>query len=659
CLTDTQKKLNTIIEENRAALKALLTIDKKTYMNFVRPFMDMDARLSDFFTPVAHLQGVKNSQASQEAFASCIEPITIYSTELGHNKDLYNAFIAIRKGSTSLTAAQAKVLDDTILAFELEGVSLPDDAKERVKAINIRLGELSNDFSQNLLDATNAYKITITDPAMLGSMPESDRNVARTEYMESLAEGEPIAASAWTFTLQMPSYIAFMTYVPDRAKREEVYKAYATRAPQNGALITEIMALRDEKAHILGCANFAEMNLKTMSAPSVAAVNEFSRKLAKAGKPFAKDDMDEMGALAAKDGVKPLLSHDTAYYSDKLKKLKYEFDEEQLRPYFEKERTLAGLFAILEKLFGITFKEKPAKLWDDKARFYELYRDKAVIGGLYLDLEARPDKNGGAWMNEWHTHYKDAKDELHLPEAYVVGNFPVSQLSLRASQDGQPSLLRHDDVSTLFHEMGHALHHLLSTVDEYNVSGVHGIDWDTVEFPSQFLENFAYAPEVLDILAKHYKTDEPLPSELRDRLVAARNYQAGFALVRQVEFGLFDMLIHMQKLDEAGVQKVLDSVRQEVAVIIPPAYNKFQHSFSHIFSGGYAAGYYSYKWAEMLSSDAYYAFMERGIFNKELAVSYRDTVLSLGSSKKMDAIYRDFLGRDPDPEAILKHAGLL
>jgi oligopeptidase A len=395
------------------------------------------------------------------------------------------------------------------------------------------------------------------------------------------------------------------------------------------------------------------MNIKTMSAPSVAAINEFSRKLAKAGKPFAEKDMDEMATLAAKDGIKELRPYDTAYYADKLKKQKYDFDEEELRPYFKKEQVLDGLFAILNKLFDITFTEKQTDkpLWDDKVRFYELYVGKKLAGGLYLDLEARPDKRGGAWMNEWHTHHINAKGELHLPEAYVVGNFPVSK-------DGQPSLLRHDDVTTLFHEMGHALHHLLSTVDEYNVSGVHGIDWDTVEFPSQFLENFAYAPEVLDMMAKHHQTGAKLPQELRDKLVAARNYQAGFALVRQIEFGLFDMLIHMEKLDDKGVQKVLDSVRSEVAVLIPPTYNKFQYSFSHIFSGGYAAGYYSYKWAEMLSSDAYVEFMKRGVFNSELAHKYRDTVLSLGASKKMDAIYRDFLGRDPDPEAILRLAGL-
>lgn len=638
CLENSLIKMNKIIEDNKTELNSLLSEPEKTYNGFVRPFMEVGERLNVFFTPVAHLQSVKNSESSQQAFTECIGEITAYYTELSHNKDVYDSFVEIKnKEYERLDTASQKVLDDAILNFELEGVNLAEDKKSRIKKINIRLSELGNDFSQNLLNATNAYKIEITDEKVLGEMPASDKASAKTD-------------KGWTFTLQMPSYIAFMTHVTDRSLRETVYKAYSTRAPENAALITEILSLRAEKANILGAESYAELNLRSMAAPSVDTVLTFLEKLGKTGKPHGMKDVNDMLEIAKADGMDEIAAYDTAYYSEKLKKERYDFDEEKLRPYFEKESVVNCLFEILRKIFGVTASKKDAELWDEKAVYYELslHGRKA---GLYLDLEARPDKRGGAWMNNWHTHHKDANNVEHMADAFVVANFPVSTLDT-------PSLLRHDDVTTLFHEMGHAIHHLFSGVDEISVSGVNGIDWDTVEFPSQFLENFAYAPQVLDMLSKHHLTGETIPKDLRDKLINARNFQAGFALVRQTEFGLFDMRIHLAKMDDKEVQRCLDGVRKEVSVIIPPKYNKFQHGFSHIFSGGYAAGYYSYKWAEMLSADAYCAFMEAGIFNETLAKSYLDTVLKLGASRKMDEIYRMFLGRDPDPEALLKLAGL-
>ncbi|MDR2884277.1 MAG: M3 family metallopeptidase [Deferribacteraceae bacterium] len=636
CLENSKARLEQLILDNKGELEALLSQKDKTYHNFIRPYMDAGERISVFFTPISHMQSVKNDERSQEAFTSCIGVLTAYETELSQDKRVYDAFVQIKDNEySSLTVAQRKVLDDAIFHFQLMGVSLPESEKERIKEINIRKSELADEFSQNLLNATNAYKILITDESILGDMPDSDRAVAKVD-------------NGWEFSLQMPSYIAFMTYVTDRSKREEVYRAYSTRAPENGALIEEILSLRAEKAEILGYKNFAELNLRTMSAPSVEAVLEFLNKLGSSGKPHALKDKEDLDKFAGID----IQSYDTAIYSEKLKRERFDYDEEELRPYFEQNSVLNGMFTFLERLFGIKFVQKDTPLWDNKATFYELYIKGELCGGLYMDLEARPEKRGGAWMNNWHTRHRDRNDKMHLPEAFVVANFPVST-------DTQPSLLRHDDVTTLFHEMGHALHHLISNVDELAVSGINGIDWDVVEFPSQFLENFAYAPEVLDIVAKHYKTGEKLPKELLDKLVDSKNFQEGLALVRQLEFATFDMQIHLQKMNEREVQETLDSVRNKVAAIMPPEYNRFQNGFAHIFAGGYAAGYYSYKWAEMLSSDAYLEFMNNGIFNKKLADSYVSTILSQGATRKMSEIYKEFIGRNPDPEAILKIANLI
>ena len=640
CLKNSKSKLNRIINGNKTELESLLNLDNKCYMDFVRPYMEASERLSVFFTPISHLQNAQNSVSSREAFAECIKPLTVYTTELSHDKRVYNTFIEIkRKEYEKLPPAARKTLDDAIFDFELNGVNLSDAGKGRIMAVNIRLSELSDRFNQNLLDATNAYKIMVTDESILGGMPESDRAAAKS-------------GDGWEFTLQAPSYTAFMTYVTDREKREDVYRAHSSRAPENSAIITEILALRDEKAKILGFSNFAELNIRSMSAPSVTKVIDFLRELGAAGKPYAIKDKARLAEFAAKDGVAEIQAYDIQYYANKLKKAYYDYDEELLRPYFEQNVVVKGLFNIVKRLFNIDFVEKPAKLWHESAKYYELSEKGATIGGLFIDLEARSEKRGGAWMNNWHTRHRDANNNKHLPQAFIIANFP-------ASKKDSPSLLRHEDVATLFHEMGHALHHLLSRVDEINVSGINGIDWDTVEFPSQFLENYAYDPTVIDTLGIHHKSEEKVPAALRDKVTAMRNFQAAMTLARQIEFALFDMLIHIEKMDSEQVQFTLDKVRNEVAVIIPPKYNKFQNGFSHIFGGGYAAGYYSYKWAEMLSSDAYCAFAEKGVFDRELAESYRENVLGRGAGSKMSEIYRDFLGKDPDPQSILRYSGLI
>ncbi|MDR2401544.1 MAG: M3 family metallopeptidase [Deferribacteraceae bacterium] len=626
------------IEKNDAELKKLLAIKDKSYLNFVRPYMELSYELSALFSPISHLNGVKNSEQSQRVFGKCLPLITEYYTRLAQNEEVYRAFAAICKHE-ELDYAKRKVLKDALLDFELSGVSLPSEKKKRVKEITVRLSILSEEFSQNLLNDTLKYKMIINDEALLGDMPESDRAAARK-------------GGGWEFGLLPPSYIAFMTYVTDRSKREEVYRAYSTRAPQNGGIIAEILALRSELADILGYKNYAELNNKRMSAPSPETVLSFLVSLAEKCSPYAEKEAKEVKKVAAGDGISDLASYDLAFYSEKLKKLKFDFDEEETRPYFELDRVIGGLFSVLSRLFSLSFERKEIKLWDEGAAYYNIYRNGGLIGGLYADLRARGDKRGGAWMDNWHTYHKDAKGRLHLPEVMIIGNFPPAV-------SGQPSLLRHNDVVTLFHEMGHALHHLLSQVEEEALSGIKGVDWDTVEFPSQFLENFAYEPAVLDEVSSHIETGEKLPEELRDKIAAAKNFQTGLSFLRQLEFGIFDMLIHTKgALSESEAQEVLDQVRAKYSVFIPPRYNKFQNGFSHIFGGGYAAGYYSYKWAEMLAADAFLEFKKNGIFNRELAEGYLNTVLKFGASKKMDEIYRLFLGRDPDPSALTELYGL-
>jgi oligopeptidase A len=629
------KSINNKIERNNKKLEKLLAIKEKSYRNFALPYMEMTYELSALFAPVSHLNGVKNSKRSQRVFGECLPLISAYYTRLSQNEEVYKAFAAIYKRE-KLDFAKEKVLKDALLDFELSGVNLPKKEKERVEQVTVRLSVLSEEFNQNLINDTLKFKIFITDVALLGDMPESDKAAAKKE-------------NGWEFGLLPPSYTAFMKYVADRGKREELYKAYFTRAPQNGGLISEILSLRLELAHILGYKNYAELNNKRMSAPSAEEVLSFLTALAEMCTPFAQKEAEELKNFA---GVGAMASYDIAFYSEKLKKVTFDFDEEETRPYFELQRAVNGLFSFLNRLFGLRFEKKEVKLWDEGAAYYNLFIGDALIGGLYTDFHAREDKRGGAWMDDWHTYHKDHKGRLHLPEAMIVGNFPPPL-------NGAPSLLRHSDVVTLFHEMGHALHHLLSQVDEVALSGVKGIDWDTVEFPSQFLENFAYEPETLDEISSHITTGEKLPKDLRDKVTASKNFQAALFMMRQLEFAIFDMLTHVRGVtSEEGVQEILDEVRKKYAVFITPAYNKFQNGFSHIFGGGYAAGYYSYKWAEMLAADAFLEFRRAGVFNRELADAYMNTVLRLGASKKMDEIFRAFLGREPRPAALAELYGL-
>jgi oligopeptidase A len=511
---------------------------------------------------------------------------------------------------------------------------------------------LSKDFSQNLLNATNEYELIIEDEKDISEIPSSDLELAKFNDEED-------KKTKYKFTLQMPSYIAYMTYGSNRDLREKLYQAYTTRAPQNSKIIDELLKLKLQKANLLGFENYAELSLATKSAKSTSDVVEFLDKLASYGKENAKEEISELQQFA-KDEYDidfELQSYDIGYYSEKMRKKLHSIDSEFYRPYFEKNKTIDGLFKLLDKLFNIKFVKSDTSTWDDKANAYDIFENNNLIARLYLDLEARKDKRGGAWMDSWQSYSIDSiesakKDSIQLPSAYVVCNFP-------ASSDDIPSLLRHDDVVTLFHEMGHALHHLLSKVSESFLSGVNGVAWDVVEFPSQFLEYFAYEKEALRTFAIHYKSGEILSDKDIDKLIKARNFQSSLALVRQVEFAMFDFKLYSKLYQGDEVQELLDSVRKTVSPLIPPSYNKFQNGFSHIFAGGYSAGYYSYKWAEVLSADAFMEFKRNGIFDKNTALRYKELILQSGSSIDMDKLFYEFAGHNPEVMSLLKMDGIV
>lgn len=645
-LENSKDLLEKFLDENRKKVDELLKIENKTYKNFVLPFQEIGESINDFLTPIFHIDSVKNSEITTKVYEECIPVISKYETEISQNENIYMAFKDIQsKEKSTLNDIQNKVLENEIRDFKLSGCHLENNKKKRLEEINLRLSEISHKFSQNLLNATKSFEMIIDNFEYVKEIPASDLELAKFEE-----EG----ITKYKFTLQMPSYLAYITYGTSREKREEIYKAYCTRAPENGKIIEELLALKDEKVKILGFENYAQYSLATKMASKEEDVVSFLEELGSKAKNKAKEELEEIKALALKDGITDFRSSDMSYYSEKLKKAQYDLDEEYYRPYFEQQSVLNGFFDFLHQMFNIKFTKANTPAWDEKVKVYDLSEDGKIVARIYIDLEARKEKRGGAWMNNWHTYHRNSKGEIKLPTAYIVGNFPQST-------EETPSLLRHSDVVTLFHEMGHALHHLLSKIEEPFVSGISGVAWDTVEFPSQFLEYFSYDKDVLKLFAKHYQTGEVLDDAAIDRIIKAKNFQSSLATVRQVEFALFDFKLH-QKLykTEEEIQNLLDSVREKFSAMIPPRYNKFQNGFSHIFSGGYSAGYYSYKWAEVLSADAFYMFIDSGnIFNKELGIKYRDTILSQGGSYDMDKLFFNFAQREPSVDSLLKIDGII
>ncbi len=645
-LENSKNDLEFLLNSSKEKIYELLEIENKSYENFVKPYEEIGEGISDFVTPIFHIDSVKNSKLTQKVYEECLPLISNYETEISQNDNIYRSLKVIQdNNSISLNDIQKKVLENEIRDFKLSGCHLDNEKKDKLKKLNLNLSELSHKFSQNILNATNAYEMIIEDFDDVKEIPDSDLELAKFEE-----DGK----TKYKFTLQMPSYIAYITYGTSREKREEIYKAYCTRSPENGKIIEEILKLKYEMISILGFNSYSEYSLETKMAKNEEEVVKFLEELALKGKNRAVEELAELKEYAVKDGIDDIKSFDLAFYSEKLKKEKYDLDEEFYRPYFEQNSVLNGFFDFLNEVFNIKFTLCDAKSWDENVKVYDISENGNVIARIFIDLEARKEKRGGAWMNNWHSHYIDSNNKQHLPTAYIVCNFPPAK-------DDTPSLLRHSDVVTLFHEMGHALHHLLSKVPEAMVSGISGVAWDVVEFPSQFLEYFAYDKDVLKLFAKHYKTGNVLDDDAIQRIINAKNFQSSLSMLRQVEFALFDFKLH-QKLfkSEEDIQILLDGIRKEYAAILPPSYNKFQNGFSHIFAGGYAAGYYSYKWAEVLSADAFYMFIDSGlVLNKDLAIKYKDTILKNGGSKDMDELFLELASRSPSVDSLLKIDGII
>ncbi|AGA90160.1 Zn-dependent oligopeptidase [Thioflavicoccus mobilis 8321] len=627
-----------------------------TWESFLEPLDLVDDALSRAWSPISHLNGVMNNEALRAAYNACLPKLTEYGTEVGQNEALFRAYQAVA-AQEHLNSAQRKVLDNALRDFHLSGVDLPPEKKARYKEISLALSELTSRFSDNLLDATNAWSKRIDDEAELAGLPDSARELAAQTATQ---RGEP----SFLLTLDLPSYLPVMTYADDRALRREVYEAFGTRASDrgphagkwdNGEVMERILALRHELAQLLGFANYAERSLATKMARSCDEVVSFLDDLAARSIGRARAELEEVAAFARdQHGLERLEPWDVAYYSEKLRVHRYAISQEDLRPYFPLPRVLGGLFGVVERLFDIHIREVDGvDAWHPDVRFFEI-RDAGgtLRGQFYLDPFARQNKRGGAWMDVCTSRIHTASYD-QLPVAYLVCNFspPIGE---------RPSLLTHNDVETLFHEFGHGLHHMLTKVDYPAVAGISGVPWDAVELPSQFLENWCWERASLDLIAAHWETGEPLPEDLFARMLAAKNFQSGMQMVRQLEFALFDFRLHREYDPAQGgrVYEILDAVRDQVAVVKPPAFHRFAHGFSHIFAGGYAAGYYSYKWAEVLSADAFSLFEERGVLDTETGRSFRENILEQGGAAEAMDLFVRFRGREPRVDALLRHAGI-
>jgi oligopeptidase A len=649
--------LEALLEKNRNDIAAVVEKNAQpTWASLVTPLDEIHDRLSQFWSPISHLNSVQNTPEIREAYNASLPKLSDYYTELGQNKALYEAYKALAESdeAKSLTPAQAEALTQTIRDFELSGVGLEGEPKKRYGEISARLSELGSQFGENVLDSTRAWSKLITDEAELAGLPESA--LAQAKQMAQAKEQE-----GWLFTLDIPSYLPVMSYADSQELRKEMYTAYATRASElssegkfdNAPLIDEILALRHEMAQILGFDNYAELSVATKMAESGQQVVDFLSDLAVKSKPSAESDLADLKAFAkAEYGVEELNSWDVGYYAEKLREKKYSISQEVLRPYFPINKVLSGLFHTAQTLFGVDIREESDfDTYHKDVQLFTISKNGEDIARFFLDPYAREGKRGGAWMDECRVRRRLDDGRLQLPVAYLVCNFtqPIGD---------KPALLTHDEVTTLFHEFGHGLHHMLTQVEVSSVSGINGVAWDAVELPSQFMENWCWEPEALAHIAGHFETNEPLPQDLLDKMLAAKNFQSGMQMVRQLEFSLFDFRLHREYQDGIKAQDVLDEVRSQVAVTVPPAFNRFQNSFSHIFAGGYAAGYYSYKWAEVLSADAFSKFEEDGIFNTETGAHFRDTILANGGSRPAAELFEAFRGREPSVDALLRHSGI-
>jgi oligopeptidase A len=626
-----------------------------TWANFARPLEDMEEKVSRAWSQVGHMNAVVNSPELREVYNANLSKLTDYYADLSQNEQLYAKFRAMHASPVykDLSPAQRKILDNELRDFRLGGAELAADKKARFKQIQEELSQLSAKFEENIMDTTNAYSYIVESSEELKGIPADAIEAARQAAVSAGKTG-------YQFTLHFPSYMPVLQYADNRSLRETLYRAYATRASEfgkaewdNTSLIGDILKLRLEAALLLGYANYAEMSLATKMADTPQQVAEFLNTLAKRAKPFAERDMQELTAHAIKLGINDMQAWDVAYVSEKLREEKYAFSDQEVKQYFPESQVLHGLFKVTETIFGVQVKKSQAPVWHQDAGFYEITDHAGVlVGQFYLDLYARNNKRGGAWMDEAITRRRKA-DGIETPVAFLTCNFT-------APMNGREALFTHDEVTTMFHEFGHGLHHMLTQVDEYGVSGIKGVEWDAVELPSQFMENFCWEWDVLRHMSKHIETGEHLPRTLFDKMVAAKNFQAGMQTVRQIEFSLFDMRLHGE-FDPNGKRTALDmieQVRDEVAVVRPPEWNRFPNNFSHIFAGGYAAGYYSYKWAEVLSADAYSMFEEHGVLSEETGRHFWNEILSRGGSRPALESFIAFRGRAPSIDALLRHNGM-
>lgn len=603
---------------------------------------------------VGHLQSVVDTPALRDAYNAALPAVTQLFIDLSQNEALFAKYKAMKAsdGFASLPPVRRRIIERELRDFRLSGAELPEAERARVKVVGERLSMLSQKFSENLLDATNAWELVVTDETRLAGIPEDARALFAANAKSTGKEG-------WRITLHFPSYLPVMQYADDRSLRETLYRAFSTRASEfdggkydNTPLISEILRLRREEAALLGFADYAESSLATKMADTPAEVIAFLRDLASRAKPFAEKDMAALRAFAADElDIADMQPWDQAYASEKLRQARYSYSDQEVKQYLTEPTVFSGLFKLAETLYGIRIRPATASVWHSDVKYFEVCRDDEVIASFYADLYAREGKRSGAWMDADRTRCV-MDGVLQTPVAYLVCNFAQGV-------NGRPATLTHDDVTTLFHEFGHCLHHLLTDQTEVAVSGISGVEWDAVELPSQFMENFAWEWDVVKGLAKHVETGESIPESLFEKMLAAKNFQSGIACVRQVEFALFDMLLHTSfNPDTDDVQDLLQDVRREVAVSFPPDYNRFPQSFSHIFAGGYAAGYYSYKWAEVLSADAFSAFEETGVLNPETGARFRREILGRGSSRDAMENFIAFRGRRPEIDALLRHSGM-
>lgn len=618
-----------LLTDARHKLEELLIIKKKDYTNFMLPYQSIFAEIHEQFTPISHLNSVNNSEESQDIYNSCLEKLTVFYTEVSQSEEVFNAINAI--DPEPLPAPKRRLLEILKKDFILEGVNLSKDKRARIKEINLTLNRLSTDYFQNILNDTKKIEFRIKDRSILGDMPEKDL----ATYFK---DGE------YVFNLTAPSYSTFIKYCEDESLREDIYRAYFNRADGNGKIIEDILALRKEKALMLGFKDYVELSMFTKTAKNGDEVIAFLENLIEKSKNYIIKDKKRLEEASVKYGFGELKPHNVAYIMEKIRRYELGLNEDEVRSYFEQMHCINQLLGIIGDIFNITFKPTTEETWHECVKVYDLTENGRTIGKLYVDLEARIGKRDGAWMDEWYTRYKRPTGEIVYPRAFIVGNFPPTKGDV-------PSMLRHSDIETLFHEMGHAIHHLLSRSEDYFISGINGVEFDVIEFPSQFVENFAFEYDVLKNLGKHIDTGELIPDELIEKLQKERSFFAAYQISRQIEFGLFDLLIHRDAYKEDEVMEILKYARQKAMSLEQPDYVKFQNQFTHIFAGGYAAGYYSYKWAEVLSADLFIQYKEESEAKaKQAAVE----IFSKGGSVNIYDEYIRVMGKKPDPASILK-----